>query len=66
MHVNLQTIDHMCYNGKHSRHWLPLQGSFSSPEEKETFLSRYEAARLLLAPGERYYHRVVGPRIDTN
>ena len=35
----------------HSRHWLHLQGSFSCLEEKETFLSRYEAARLLLAPG---------------
>ena len=30
---------------------LHLKGPFSSPEEMETFLSRFEAARLLLAPG---------------
>ena len=34
-----------------NRQRLHLQGFFSSPEEKETFLKRFEAARLLLAPG---------------
>ena len=38
-------------DNSYSRQRLHLQGSFSSPEEKETFLSRFEAARLLLAPG---------------
>ena len=35
----------------YSRYRLHLQGSFSSPQEKETFLSRFEAAKQLLAPG---------------
>ena len=35
----------------YSRYRLHLQGSFSSQEEKETFLSRFEAAKQLLAPG---------------
>ena len=34
-----------------SRFRLHLQGSFSSQEEKETFLRRFEAAKQLLAPG---------------
>ena len=45
------------YNGDlftedtYSRFRLHLQGSFSSQEEKETFLRRFEAAKQLLAPG---------------
>eukprot|EP00731_Ephydatia_muelleri_P038050 Em0639g1a len=35
----------------YSRFRLHLQGSFSSQEEKETFLRRFEAAKQLLAPG---------------
>ena len=39
----------------YSRYRLRLQGPFSSQEEKdkekETFLSRFEAAKQLLAPG---------------
>ena len=49
-------------NDSHSRQSLRLhlQGSFSSPEKKETFVKKFEAARLILAPGvskriERYY-----------
>eukprot|EP00731_Ephydatia_muelleri_P030530 Em0022g44a len=34
-----------------TRQRLHLQGSFSSPEEKDMFLSRFEAARQLLVPG---------------
>ena len=38
-------------NDSHSRQRLHLQGSFSSAEEKETFVKKFEAARLILAPG---------------
>ena len=46
MFVQMAVLDDDC-----SRHRLHLQLSFSSQEEKETYLRRFEAARLLLAPG---------------
>ena len=35
------------------RHTVHFQMSFSSPEEKKTFLEDFEAARLILAPAKR-------------
>ena len=46
MFVQMAVLDDDC-----SRYRLHLQLSFSSQEEKETYLRRFEAARLLLAPG---------------
>ena len=46
MFVQMAVLDDDC-----SRYRRHLQLSFSSQEEKETYLRRFEAARLLLAPG---------------
>ena len=53
----------------YSRYRLRLQGPFSSQEEKDTFLSRFDAAKQLLAPScnlqaERYYQRVNALLVD--
>ena len=68
----------MATSSPEDKYRLHLQGPFSSQEEKDTFLSRFEAAKQLLAPGckrklrnatiDRYlYQRVecfAGPCID--
>ena len=46
MFVQMAVLDDDC-----SRYRRHLQLFFSSQEEKETYLRRFEAARLLLAPG---------------
>ena len=46
MFVQMAVLDDDC-----SRYRRHLQLSFSSQEEKETYLRRFEAAKLLLAPG---------------
>ena len=48
----------------HSQHWFHLQESFSSSKEEETFLSRYEAARLLLAPGVNKQNATISVLMD--